>query len=175
MAEGSGMLAQILVLVLIPGLFVAAACWDVASFTIPNSIQAGLLAAFAIAALACHMTPEIFGSHLLAGVVGLAAGFTLFALGYVGGGDAKLFACTALAFGLHDLLDYTVVASVFGGALTLSLLAARKIPLPRALAAQGWILRLHDEREGIPYGVALSLGALVLLPHTEFFRLATSG
>jgi prepilin peptidase CpaA len=175
MGEGQSMFAEFLVLLLIPGLLVAAACWDVASFTIPNTIQLGLLAAFAVAALTIGMTPDLLGAHLLAGFIGLIAGFTLFALGYVGGGDAKLFACVALAFGLHDLLDYAVVASVFGGALTLSLLAARKVPLPRTLAAQGWILRLHDEHEGIPYGVALSMGALVLLPHTEFFRLATSG
>jgi len=142
----------------------------------------GILAGLIITAIAVLVLDVIWAAllpyylaHHWAIVVGLVAGFTLFALGYVGGGDAKLFAATALAFGLHDLLDYAVVASVFGGVLTLSLLAARKIPLPRLFAAQGWILRLHDEREGIPYGVALALGALVLLPHTEFFRLATGG
>lgn len=169
------MFAEILVVALFPALLVAAAGWDVASFTIPNFIQLGLLAAFALAAFAGGMTPETFGSHLLAGFIGLVAGFTLFALGYVGGGDAKLFACVTLAFGLNDLLYYAAVASLFGGGLTLSLLAARRIPLPRALAAQGWIQRLHDDHSGIPYGVALAMGALTLLPHTEFFRLATGG
>jgi prepilin peptidase CpaA len=169
------MFAEILVVAMFPALLVAAACWDVASFTIPNFIPVCLLAVFALAALAAGMPPGLAGMHILAGFVGLAVGFTLFALGFIGGGDAKLFACVALAFGLGDLLPYAVVASIFGGGLTLALLAARKIPLPRSLAAQGWITRLHDDRQGIPYGVALALGALVLLPHTEFFRLATGG
>jgi prepilin peptidase CpaA len=169
------MFAEFLVLVLLPGLLVAAACWDVASFTIPNFIQLGLLTVFAVVVLATGMPAAVFGDHLIAGFIGLVAGFTLFALGYVGGGDAKLFACTALVFGLHDLLDYAVIASLFGGLLTLTLLMGRKVPLPSSFATQGWIMRLHDDREGIPYGVALASGALVLLPYTEFFRGATGG
>jgi prepilin peptidase CpaA len=169
------MLAQFLLLALLPGLLVAAACWDVASFTIPNFIQIGLLAVFALLVFALHMTAGVFGAHLLAGLIGLIAGFTLFALGYVGGGDAKLFACTTLMFGLNDLMSYAVIASLFGGVLTLSLLVMRKVPMPRSFASQGWIMRLHDDREGIPYGVALATGALVVLPYTELFRAATSG
>jgi prepilin peptidase CpaA len=34
------------------------------------------------------------------------------------------------------------------------------------------VLRLHDRKAGIPYGVALAAGAFVLLPQTEIFRLA---
>jgi prepilin peptidase CpaA len=33
-------------------------------------------------------------------------------------------------------------------------------------------MRLHDEKAGIPYGVALAAGALVVLPTTEMYRLA---
>jgi prepilin peptidase CpaA len=169
------MLAQFIVLVLLPGLLVVAAAWDVASFTIPNFIPIALIAVFAVFCLAVHMTAASFGSHLLAGFIGLVAGFTLFALGYVGGGDAKLFACVALALGLGDLPRYALVASLFGGGLTLSLLMMRKVPLPRALAGQGWIMRLHDDSQGIPYGVALALGGLVILQYTDLFRLATAG
>ncbi len=43
------------------------------------------------------------------------------------------------------------------------------------LARQSWILRLHDERAGIPYGVALAAGAFLILPGTEIFRLAAGG
>jgi len=169
------MISELLVLAIFPGLLMAAACWDVASFTIPNWIAGALLAMFAVMIFALHMTPGVFGAHLLAGFIGLVAGFTLFALGYVGGGDAKLFACTCLALGLSDLTAYAVVASLFGGLLTLGMLAMRKMPVPRILAAQGWIMRLHDEKQGIPYGVALALGALVLLPYTDLFRTAISG
>ena len=110
------------------------------------------------------MSAGQFGGDMLAGFIGLVAGFTLFALGYIGGGDAKLFACVSLWLGMHDLLLYALLASMFGGGLTLGLLAARRVPLPRLLAAQDWLLRLHDEREGIPYGVALAAGAIFILP-----------
>src|ERR1700709_1501188 len=102
------MLAEILVLVALPLLLAAAAGWDLASFTIPNFLQAGLIAAFVAFAAATHLHAPQIGWHLLAGVIGLAIGFALFALGYVGGGDAKLFAAVVLWLGLRDLMSYTL-------------------------------------------------------------------
>jgi prepilin peptidase CpaA len=169
------MIAESIVLLVLPALFVAAAACDMASFTIPNRIQIGLILAFALFAAATGMNFHLLGNHALAGGIGLLAGFSLFAFGYVGGGDAKLFAAAGLWFGMGDLLPYTLIASVLGGALTLGLLAARQVPLPQLLARQGWILRLHDQDSGIPYGIALAAGALSLLPYSEIFRLGLSG
>jgi prepilin peptidase CpaA len=101
-------------------------------------------------------------------------GFALFALGYVGGGDAKLFAVTLLWLGLRDLMPYVLIASIAGGVLTLIMLALRQCPLPQPFLRQAWIVKLHDSRAGIPYGVALAAGAFVLLPSTEIFRLAAA-
>jgi prepilin peptidase CpaA len=161
-----------LIIIVLPALLLAAAAWDLASFTIPNAIQVALLAGFAVFIFASHMDADVFSGHLLAGFLGLAIGFSLFALGYIGGGDAKLFACVCLWFGLHDLLLYALVASMFGGALTLALLTIRKLPLPALLSGQGWVLRLHDARQGVPYGVALASGAFCILPQAEIFRTA---
>ena len=61
-----------------------------------------------------------------------------------------------------------------GGALTLIILGMRQMPLPAPLTRQAWILRLHDAKGGIPYGVALAAGAFLILPQTEIFRLASS-
>jgi prepilin peptidase CpaA len=169
------MIAEILVLVLLPAILAVAACWDLASFTIPNFLSLALLAGFAVFALAAGLALPVLGWHLAAGLVGLVIGITFFALGYIGGGDAKLFAAVALWLGFGDLLTYTLLASLFGGALTLTLLAVRNVPLPQILARQTWIARLHDARSGIPYGVALAAGAFVLLPSTEIFRLAAHG
>ena len=113
--------------------------------------------------------------YLLAGFAGLALGFLLFALGWIGGGDAKLFGGVTLWLGFADMMPYALMASIFGGFLTLALLVMRQWPLPGALARQPWILRLHDSRSGIPYGVALAAGAFILLPNTEIFRLAAGG
>ena len=165
------MLAEVLVLFALPLLLAAAAGWDLASFTIPNFLPGALIAAFAIFAAVVHLRAPDIGLHLLAGGIGLAAGFALFAFGCIGGGDAKLYAALLLWLGLRDLMSYTLVATMLGGVLTLALLGLRRLPLPSFFARQGWIMRLHDSR-GIPYGVALAAGAFIVLPGTEIFRLA---
>jgi prepilin peptidase CpaA len=169
------MLAEALLLVALPLILAAAAGWDLASFTIPNFLQGALIACFVVFAVAVRLGAPDIGWHLLAGFIGLAIGFTLFALGYIGGGDAKLFAAVVLWLGLRDLMSYALVATVLGGVLTLALLALRRLPLPALLARQSWILRLHDSHAGVPYGVALAAGVLVILPGTEIFHLAALG
>ncbi|MGB8366537.1 MAG: prepilin peptidase [Rhizomicrobium sp.] len=168
------MIAEFLVIAALPALLVAAAGWDIASYTIPNFLSAALIGAFAVFVLAAGMAPAAIGWHLLAGFIGFVVGFTVFALGYVGGGDAKLFACVALWFGLRDLSQYALIASVFGGMLTLGLLSFRKLPLPALFGRQGWLMRLHDEKAGIPYGAALAAGAFAVLPYTDVFRLGVT-
>jgi prepilin peptidase CpaA len=167
-------MAEILVVVLLPLLLVAAAGWDLASFTIPNFLNLALFAAFALFALVAGLSLPVIGWHLLAGLLGLFLGFVLFALGWVGGGDAKLFAGVALWLGFSDFLSYALLASICGGALTLAVMLIRQLPLPAPLARQAWIVQLHDARAGIPYGVALAAGAFFLLPSTEIFRIAAA-
>jgi prepilin peptidase CpaA len=166
------MIAEILVLFALPALLAAAAGWDLASFTIPNFLQGLLLAAFLIFIVAAGLSWNAIGFHFLAGLIGLFAGFVLFALGYIGGGDAKLFAAVLLWFGFKDIASYAIFASLFGGALTIGLLLLRNLPLPAIFARQNWIVRLHDDKSGIPYGVALALGAFWILPQSEIFHLA---
>jgi prepilin peptidase CpaA len=169
------MLAELLILIALPVLLALAAGWDLASFTIPNKLSLLVTAGFAVFALSAHFSLSDIGWHLLAGFLGLAVGFTLFAFGYIGGGDAKLFAAVTLWLGFADLMPYALVTALFGGALTLGLLYLRRMPLPAIFARQDWILRLHDDKAGIPYGVALAAGAFALLPYTQVFALAAHG
>lgn len=166
------MLVHGLVLFLVPALLALAAGWDLASYTIPNFLSLTLIAAFVVVALLTGMTPGAIALHAAAGAVGLAAGFSLFAFGFIGGGDAKLFAAILLWFGFANLVEFALFTSLFGGGLAVMLLSLRSLPLPGSLMGQGWIARLHDSRAGIPYGVALAAGALVVLPHTDVFALA---
>ena len=66
------------------------------------------------------------------------------------------------------LLSYGVITALIGGALTLGLLILRGMPLPVALIGQGWIVRLHDAKEGVPYGIALAAAGLLVYPNTPF-------
>ncbi len=149
-----------------------AALWDLASYTIPNPIQLALIISFATFAFAISMSWEMLGWHMLAGMLGLSIGFALFAFGVIGGGDAKLFACTALWLGLHDLPGYVLVTVMLGGGLSMALLMFRKLPLPSVLVRHNWVLRLHNPQQGVPYGVALAAGLLLILPQTELFAYA---
>jgi prepilin peptidase CpaA len=168
------MIAELLVLFALPVLLIAAAAFDLTSFTIPNFLTLALSVTFAPFALVVGLSLGLAGWHLLAGLLGLAVGFVFFALGWIGGGDAKLFAGVALWLGFKDLMPYALVASVCGGALTIAIMLLRQQPLPAMLARYGWVVRLHDARSGIPYGVALAASVFFLLPSTEIFRVAAA-
>jgi prepilin peptidase CpaA len=143
-----------------------AASSDLLTMTISNRISLALAGGFLLLALITGIGLTAFGMHLAAGALVLAVCFGFFAMGWIGGGDAKLAAATALWFGFDHLLDYLIYASLFGGALTLLFIQFRRLPLPDPLARQKWILRLHESGAGVPYGIALAAAALTVYPKT---------
>jgi prepilin peptidase CpaA len=162
------MLADIARLVLFPAVMAFAASSDLFTMTISNRVSLFLVGGFfALAGLSGMGLPDI-ASHLAAGCTVLLLAFVLFTRGWIGGGDAKLAAATALWLGFDHLLAYLVYASLFGGALTLLLLQFRFVPLPPLLARQAWIERLHRKNAGVPYGIALAAAALAVYPQTQW-------
>jgi prepilin peptidase CpaA len=157
-------------MLLFPALMAFAASSDLFTMTISNRVSLLLVAGFVVLAALSGMDFHTMLSHVGAGLTVLVAAFACFAMGWVGGGDAKVAAAVALWFGFAHLLDYLLYASLFGGGLTLLLLQFRQWPLPRALGSQAWLLRLHDKETGIPYGIALAVGALVIYPQTEWIK-----
>jgi prepilin peptidase CpaA len=155
-------------LLLFPALMAFAAASDLFTMTISNRVSLALAASFIVLAMASGMGVSEILLHLGAGAAVLVASFACFSFGWIGGGDAKVAAAAALWFGFSYLLHYLVYASLFGGALTLLLLQFRQWPLPYALAGQRWLLKLHAKESGIPYGIALAFGALVIYPETEW-------
>jgi prepilin peptidase CpaA len=91
-----------------------------------------------------------FLMHLGAGATVLVVAFGCFAMGWVGGGDAKVAAGVALWFGFDHLLNYLLYASLLGGALTLLLLQFQAMAAALPLNGQAWLLRLHDKQSGDP-------------------------
>lgn len=157
-------IAPAALLLLFPALMAYAAASDLLTMTIPNRISVALVAGFAFLALWVGLGPWQWLGHCAAGAATLVVTFLFFAFGWMGGGDAKLAAATALWFGLEGLGDYVVTASIVGGLLTLALLVARRVALPGFMLHWPWAVRLHDRRTGIPYGIALAAAALVVLP-----------
>lgn len=160
------MVTDVIRLLLFPALMAFAASSDLLTMTISNRLSLALAGGFFLLIAVTGMSLYAVGMHLAAATVVLVVAFAFFSQGWIGGGDAKLAAATALWFGFDHLLDYLIYASLFGGALTLAILQFREIPLPAMLARQSWILRLHETDGGIPYGIALAAAALAVYPKT---------
>jgi prepilin peptidase CpaA len=91
---------QFALLLVFPALVVVAALKDATSYTIPNWISLALIAAFAPVALISGASLGPIGLCLAAGVGALVLGMGMFAAGWIGGGDAKLFAVCEPVAGL---------------------------------------------------------------------------
>ncbi len=160
------MLTDVIRLLLFPALMAFAASSDLLTMTISNRLSLALAGGFFLLTIITGMSLTAIGMHLAAAALVLTISFGFFSMGWIGGGDAKLAAATALWFGFDFLLDYLVYASLFGGVLTVLLIQFRRLPLPAPLARQPWILRLHETGGGVPYGIALAAAALTVYPKT---------
>jgi prepilin peptidase CpaA len=165
------MLTDAVRLVLFPAMMAFAASSDLFTMTISNRVALILVAGFFALAFAAGMSPSDMLSHVGAAAAVLAVTFVFFARGWIGGGDAKLAAATALWLGFDHLMPYLLYASIFGGVLTFAMIRFRLMPLPKALADQDWVKRLHRLDGGVPYGIALAAAALMIYPDTSWMQL----
>jgi prepilin peptidase CpaA len=152
-----------------PALAIIAAVKDATSFTIPNRLSIALAAVFPAAALAFRMPIDEIGLHAAVGLAALVLGMAMFALRWIGGGDAKLFAAAALWLGWPAAGPFLLVTSLAGGALAVSLVGLRSIWLrPLIVGGPAWFVRLAEPGENAPYGVAIAVGALAVFPQSPF-------
>jgi len=164
------MVADAIRLLVFPAMMAFAASSDLLTMTISNRVSLILVGAFFVLAAMTGMPLADIGSHLGAAAVVLVVSFVFFARGWIGGGDAKLAAATALWLGFDQILNYLICASLLGGLLTLAIMRFRLMPLPQFLADQEWAQRLHRMDSGIPYGIALAIAALVVYPNTPWMK-----
>ena len=92
-------MSETALLLIFPALMAYAAASDLLTMTIPNRLSLALVAGFAAFAILAGLSMQAVLLHLGAGAAVLAASFALFAFGWIGGGDAKLAAATALWLG----------------------------------------------------------------------------
>jgi prepilin peptidase CpaA len=156
---------------LLPVLAIVAALKDLTSYTIPNWISLALAAAFALLALSGGLPLQTIGVHAAAGLVALLAGMVMFALGWIGGGDAKLLSACCLWFGWPDGREFLLDTALAGGAFSVLLLLTRgQMVRPFLPLLGGWAGRLTTPGEPAPYGVAIALGTLIAFPTSEWLR-----
>ncbi|BDV33816.1 A24 family peptidase [Methylocystis iwaonis] len=153
-------------LIVFPAAMVFAAFSDLFTMTIPNRVSLILIVVFFALAAYIPLSWNVIVTHVSCGLAVLALTFVLFQRGWVGGGDAKLASATALWLGWENLLDYGLVASIAGGALTLVILMMRWNELPSRLLSVKFIARLAEKTNGVPYGIALAIAGLLIYPQT---------
>ncbi|WP_187969021.1 A24 family peptidase [Aquibium microcysteis] len=155
------------IFVVFPFCLAFAAVSDLLSMTIANRVSIILVATFAILAPLTGMDWQTYGLHFAAMAVVLAFSFSLFAIGAMGGGDAKLLAATALWMGFGmPLAIYILASAAFGGTLTLAILTFRNSPLSVYAGKHILLRNIADSSVGIPYGIALAMGGFVAFPES---------
>ena len=144
---------------------------DLTTMRIRNNLCLWLFASYAVLAPLVGFTVEqiALSAALAAGL--LAVSFVLFAFGWMGGGDGKLLAVTALWLGFDQAPAFLIYIGLLGGALTLAILQLRLVGLPAFLGSKPWITRLQMDNCGVPYGVAIAAAALIVFPQTRWFAL----
>ena len=156
---------QSLLLLIFPVLVIGGALRDLTSYTIPNWISLAVIGAFPVVALALGVPLNLIGLNVAVGAAALVAGMGMFALGWIGGGDAKLFAAAGLWLGWPAAMSYLAVTGLAGGALAVGLLGLRSAYVrPYMPVNPAWFARLAQPGENVPYGVAIALGALMAFP-----------
>jgi prepilin peptidase CpaA len=165
---------QTAALLLFPALMAFAGASDFFTMTISNRVSVALVLGFLAMALAIGLPVAMIAWHLSCGALVLAVTFSLFACGWIGGGDAKLSAATAIWLGWENVVDYVGMAAVIGGLLTLLIIQVRRWPMPDAMLARDWFARLYDPESGVPYGIALAAAGLIVYPETLVWHVATA-
>lgn len=139
-----------------------AALKDTMTLTIPNWMNATLIVLFVPAAFAASIGWQAGGAHLLVGLIALVIAFGLFAFNIFGGGDAKMIPGVLLWIGPAGVLHFIFGMVVAGGLLGLIILMARKA-IPAGIAP-GFAQKVLSSENGIPYGVAIAMGAFIAAP-----------
>jgi prepilin peptidase CpaA len=99
------------------------------------------------------------GSTLAAAGLALATTVALYAFNIIGAGDSKLFTAVALFAGLGYLPLLVVATTLAGGLIALISIASR----PQRALAMFTLRGKGDWGRGVPYGLAIALGGLIVM------------
>jgi prepilin peptidase CpaA len=96
---------------------------------------------------------------LAAGAIALVVSFALYALGWFGAGDSKLFSAVALFASLSHLAQLTLITALTGGLIAIVGLVLQPTRAMVMLNMRG----KGDFGRGVPYGVAIAVGAAAVV------------
>ena len=143
---------RLALIVALGALLIAAAITDLRARIISNRLSFVIAALAPLWWIACGLDlwPDVAVQLLVGGIVFILFA-ALFSMGMMGGGDVKLLAALALWFPWQAVISLLVLMALLGGLVNLVTVIHHR--MTRRLG-----------QPEIPYGVAISLAALWLLP-----------
>jgi prepilin peptidase CpaA len=150
---------------LVLGACTLAAASDIFSRRIPNLIPLAILTLVVIER--AHQGWGSLGSGFAALAIVLIVGTFAHARGWFGGGDVKLVAAVAAAFGLPLCFAFLLFTGACGGIVALAtLFFTRRLSPREAIVAIDVLIRtrtvtLAHKRATVPYAIAIALGAIL--------------
>ena len=163
-------------LMMFASLMVWAAVGDVRTFTITNKLNLIIAASFVILAVPMGLGWSAILDHVTIALIASAIAMAMFYVGIYGGGDFKMTGAVALWLGSAPMIPFIFYTALAGGVLGVVLIVgrrvARKYGLPKS---PKWARRILRKRSAVPYGVALSMGALLASPQATWFPRALLG
>ena len=129
--------------------------------TIPNYLVLAVLALY-VASLAVSFDLSDILFDVLAAVIIFVVCFVLFALGWLGGGDAKLAPGAVLWVGYDGFLPFLIAMTLAGGILAIALLLLRA-GLRAGSASQDRLPVVLQSANPVPSGIAISAGVNLVI------------
>jgi prepilin peptidase CpaA len=143
---------------LLVGLLAAATIQDAVQLRISNIISASVLILAIVAMAVSGFQASVWQNAVVFALV-LTIGTLLFSRNILGGGDVKLFAGVALWADFASALQLIASILVAGGILAIIIITLRLLA-PKKLTSR---VKTLQPRAGIPYGVAIAAGTLLVL------------
>jgi prepilin peptidase CpaA len=152
-------------------LLLAAAANDIRRSIIPNRLCLAIAMIYPVYVLSSPVSIDWIGALGTAGA-SLAAGLVIFARGWAGGGDVKLFSATALWAGFPLFTTFVLVTALTGSVIALAMLMHRRLARRPTLAwADGAVMKSRESAgsapsklrpsQSLPYGAAIAAGGLM--------------
>jgi prepilin peptidase CpaA len=160
---------QMTILALGTAILLASAYGDVQLRRIPNLLTYSLVA-LGVLRLILIGDPGAAGWTIASAAAVLVVGFLLFWGGFFGGGEAKLLTGSALLVGSRDLPGFLLLVTFCAAIAMLALMIEydlgrwlRRVIAPAAARQAAEEGSLAEARPTIPYGIAIAVGAVMML------------
>ena len=135
--------------------------FDTGRYLIPNWLVGSLLALYPLAVW-LSAGPVAWKMALAGMLLVFAAGYVIFAMKWIGGGDVKLITACSLWVGWSHLLDFIFLFALLGGVLSVVVGLMRTL-LPHTPWTLKTVPRILQNGEPVPYGVAIAVAFLILM------------